>query len=195
MGERFHEALPVDMKSSGDQLLLALLDLMKIKPYQDISISEICQKAKLSRTTFYKFLSGKDDLLDYLKEDLDLGYVTYKKSLESLDIPPERLAFYHYFSYWYQLREWVDVLIQNGLWEQIAMPTEKTYALISKRQWDSTLMQDKHNLEMIYQFIASGCVQLVKQWSLQGYQKTPEEMSELVMFTLSGRASRTKNRE
>ena len=192
MGERFHEALPVDMKSSADQLLLALLDLMKLKPYQDISISELCQKAKLSRTTFYKFLPDKDGLLEYLKEDLDLGFVAYKKGLNLQNMPPEKVAFYHYFSYWYQLREWVDALVKNDLWERIAMPTEKTYTLLSKRQWDSPLMQDAHNLEMIYQFIASGCIQLVKQWSLHGYKKTPEEMTELVMFTLSGKASHTR---
>ena len=186
MGERFHEALPVDMKSSADQLLLALLDLMKTKSYQDISISEICQKAKLSRTTFYKFLSGKDDLLAYLKEDLDLGYIAYKKSLEPMHISSERLAFYHYFSYWYQLREWVDVLVKNDLWERVAMPTAKTFSLLSNRQWDSYLTQDVQTLEMMHQFTAAGCVQLVRWWHDHNYSKTPEEMAALVVFTLSG---------
>ena len=83
MKERFHETLTVDQNNSSDQFLIALLNLMKEKSFFDISISELCHTAGLSRTTFYKFFQDKDALLDYLAEDLSLGFVAYKKAFKS----------------------------------------------------------------------------------------------------------------
>ena len=43
----------------------ALLSLMRQKPYEKINIKEICSNAFLSRTSFYKYFSSKDELLRY----------------------------------------------------------------------------------------------------------------------------------
>lgn len=42
-----------------------LLSLMEQKPYEKINISEICSAAFLSRPSFYKYFSSKDELLCY----------------------------------------------------------------------------------------------------------------------------------
>lgn len=195
MEERFHETLTVDQKNSSDQFLIALLNLMKKKSFFEISISELCHAASLSRTTFYKFFPDKNALLDYLAEDLSLGFVAYKKSLKTNNLPPEKIAFVHYFSFWYQVHEWVDVLVKDGLWERIAMPNDKALSLLSKRSWDAYLTQSTQAVEMMQQFIAAGCVQLVKWWSNHNYEKSPEEMAELVVYSLSGQAIQTKSIE
>lgn len=193
MKERFHETLTVDQNNSSDRFLIALLNLMKEKSFFDISISELCHAAKLSRTTFYKFFQDKDALLDYLAEDLSLGFVAYKESLHADNLPPEKMAFVHYFSFWYQVREWVDVLVKDGLWERIAMPNEKALSLLSKRSWDAYLIQNAQTIEMMQHFIAAGCVQLVKWWSNHSYEKSPGEMADLVVYSLSGKAIQMKS--
>lgn len=43
----------------------SLLSLMEQKPYEKINISEICSAAFLSRPSFYKYFSTKDELLRY----------------------------------------------------------------------------------------------------------------------------------
>ncbi|ULQ59275.1 TetR family transcriptional regulator [Brucepastera parasyntrophica] len=40
----------------------ALLSLMDKKPYAKISISDICEKAGIARTTFYRYYNDKDDV-------------------------------------------------------------------------------------------------------------------------------------
>lgn len=195
MKERFHEALAVDQKSSSDQFLIALLNLMKHKSFDSISISELCQAAGLSRTTFYKFFRDKEALLEYLKEDLALGFVTFKKSLDTRNIPSECVAYFHYFTFWYHVREWVDVLLRDGLWERIAMPDDHSLALLSQRSWEGYLSENDQAVEMMQHFIAAGCVQLVKWWGNNGYQKTPVEMAELVVYTLSGNPLNAKKKE
>lgn len=44
----------------------ALVDKLREKPYEDITVGEICEAAMVRRATFYRHFSGKDDLLAYV---------------------------------------------------------------------------------------------------------------------------------
>lgn len=50
-------------KISKESLITSLILLMKQKPYDKITISELCTKAGVSRTAFYGNFKTKDDLL------------------------------------------------------------------------------------------------------------------------------------
>ncbi len=43
----------------------ALISLMEQKPYKTITIKDLCDKANLSRQTFYNFFEGKEDIIHY----------------------------------------------------------------------------------------------------------------------------------
>lgn len=62
----------------------ALLALMKEKPYEKISISEICASAFLSRASFYKHFSSKDELLRYQFKVLLLADFTAAEGQDSI---------------------------------------------------------------------------------------------------------------
>jgi len=49
--------------NSREWLVSALFSLMKTKPYSKITVKDICQKADLSRQTFYNFFEAKDDII------------------------------------------------------------------------------------------------------------------------------------
>lgn len=49
--------------TSREWLVNALLTLMETKPYSKITVKDICQKADLSRQTFYNFFDAKDDII------------------------------------------------------------------------------------------------------------------------------------
>ncbi len=50
-------------QTSQTQITDALFALMEEKQYQDISITEICKKANVSRQTFYSLFSSKDNVI------------------------------------------------------------------------------------------------------------------------------------
>ena len=56
----------------------ALLSLMEERPYRDITVVDICQRAMVHRTTFYAHFEDKNDLLRYalgqLKERLQAAW-------------------------------------------------------------------------------------------------------------------------
>lgn len=55
---------PTALKSRN-WLIDALLALMEEKPYDKITIKDICTRADLSRQTFYNFFETKDDILRF----------------------------------------------------------------------------------------------------------------------------------
>ncbi|WP_035778395.1 TetR/AcrR family transcriptional regulator [Butyrivibrio sp. MC2013] len=52
--------------SSLEKISTALYELLKTHPYSSISISSICEKAGLSRQTFYSLFDNKDEAACYL---------------------------------------------------------------------------------------------------------------------------------
>ncbi len=72
---------PTALKSQ-QWLTETLLDLMEEKPYEEISIIDICKKAELSRQTFYNYFESKDELFRYLLRS------TYEDKLRSFKTIP-----------------------------------------------------------------------------------------------------------
>lgn len=58
----------MDLRKERTLILLtqAMLDLLHEKPFNSITISEICNKAMVRRPTFYRHFQNKEDLLLYL---------------------------------------------------------------------------------------------------------------------------------
>lgn len=54
----------------------ALIDLLDEKPYEKIQVQEIIEKAMINRTTFYRYYSGKSDLVGKLIKDVKAEYQT-----------------------------------------------------------------------------------------------------------------------
>lgn len=49
---------------SESKILNAFVELLQIKDFDKISISNICDKSGVSRTTFYRYYENKEDLVD-----------------------------------------------------------------------------------------------------------------------------------
>lgn len=54
---------PTALKSQ-EMYMDAMLDLMKEKPFSQISVQELCKKANLSRQTFYMLFATKENVID-----------------------------------------------------------------------------------------------------------------------------------
>lgn len=72
MTGRDHVSGKEDMRQrrSKRHLTDALLGLMEERPYREISVVDICQRAMVHRTTFYAHFADKDDLFRFALQDL-----------------------------------------------------------------------------------------------------------------------------
>lgn len=64
------------------KLVDSLLNLLKEKEFKQISVTQICQKTKINRTTFYLYFDSKDDLLIHsFQQFLTPLIATFDKSI------------------------------------------------------------------------------------------------------------------
>ncbi|WP_183041185.1 TetR/AcrR family transcriptional regulator [Salipaludibacillus neizhouensis] len=76
---------PIALKSQK-WLVVALLELMKEKPYNKITIKEIAQKSELDRSTFYRNFSSKEDILNFHLDVLSQDYINRIEQTEDVDM-------------------------------------------------------------------------------------------------------------
>ena len=86
---------------SKNALAEALLALMLREAFDDISISDITDKAFLSRQTFYTNFSKKEDILEYLLDGL---FARYQAQLQQGRCEPDNFIV-DYFIFWNNSRE------------------------------------------------------------------------------------------
>ena len=126
---------------SQEELVQALLALMEQYDFQEITITMICQDAKISRQTFYQLYSDKEDAIRFC---IMHSYLEYEQKLlqyKSLSI--EQLAEYT-FLFFEQHRDFVLLLMKNQLHylllEQFQLTLPKILGLF--RQSDETVSDD-----------------------------------------------------
>ena len=93
-----------------ERLTAALLELLEDKPLADISIRELCGKAGVGRTSFYRNFQDKEDILSgHIRRLLGDWAGTLAK-----DPPLDRLIF-ALFSHFEAHRDLYDLLSRRGL--------------------------------------------------------------------------------
>lgn len=70
------------VKKTYKQLLDAFLILMSEKSFEELSVSEICDKAQVHRATFYKHFKDKNEFLNFCFENY-LSQIGFKASQET----------------------------------------------------------------------------------------------------------------
>ena len=69
------------MAKSREAIQWALMELMRQKPFADITVSEICRRANVSRTTYYRSYYSQTDVL---KDVLDTCFSEVEELLDEL---------------------------------------------------------------------------------------------------------------
>ena len=163
---------------AADRFLSALLSLLKTEKFKNITITQLCQEANLSRKTFYENFKKKDDLLSYF---VNAGCIAYNKT----DTKEEPLL--HYFRYWYNLQDWVLALIENNMWYDINNETLKHYIpLLTSCNWKDLLGEQYKNKALVLNFLNAAFSEVIRQWALHGFQESPEELTAMSELILSG---------
>lgn len=96
-------------KQSSEFIWQGLLDCLKKKSYENITISDLQKASGVARTTFYRSF---DNISDVLYWKCDLGFY---EALNGLNLKEFKGEFYlaeHYFNYWINNSEILELLIK-----------------------------------------------------------------------------------
>jgi len=92
------------------QFEAALLELMKDRLFEDISISELCRRTGLSRKTFYRLYEAKADVVYAM---IDHAILDAEAFTPDESVGPGGL--HRFLAYWKSRKELLDVLKKNRI--------------------------------------------------------------------------------
>ncbi len=103
-------------QQSRQKLVCALLRVMKQYDYEEITVTQIAQEAQLSRKTFYRLFSSKDELLSLFFEELFkecFGRIQAQNIRHYWDVVQV------FFDFWEERKELLFLLQKNGLLSRV----------------------------------------------------------------------------
>lgn len=155
------------------QVTDSLLELMQKMPFEDITVTQLCQSAGVTRRIFYHLFSNKAGALHALVDHKILDIGSYGR-----DIPNESLRF---FRYWKEQRAFLDVLAENGM---SGLLLERMIRNVLEEDYDILYLLRRNgwgdNSQAVIIFGLSGLMGLLYSWQYSGYRQEPEEMAALI---------------
>lgn len=159
-------------------LINALLQLMEEKPYQNITIKEITDKALLSRRTFYRNFKTKEQILSAYFEIICQEYVYYLHEETDLALPNITRVF---FAFWKKYLDFLKILKSNNLFplllEKLNEFIPDVYNIFkgNLNEYDC-----KEDLKYALAFSAGGYWNMLSIWLQDGAVKSAHELEKVV---------------
>lgn len=162
------------------RLQTALLELLKTKSLDRISVTELCKNAHINRNTFYAHYASPEALLDDIEQDYAQKiFAAIDKYLQVSDYETFLLSLTR------SIKNDPDLGIlatydrgPNSFPERIIAETYKRVL----RYWSQfDLNLEEPALRVIYQFCAGGTLRLLQQWLDGGMVESPEVFSDYIV--------------
>jgi len=151
----------------------SLFELMKVKPYNDISITEITDKANVNRVSFYRNFTSKEDIIDkWIKS-------TTQNFLSKSDISYQKDSTLDYFTKLF-------THLENYKIEAMLIYKANLFNLL-KNEFDNSLinLHKKEYSNYKSYFLAGGIFNVYYFWLINGCIETPHQVAEKLVDLMS----------
>ncbi len=167
------------------QLEAGLLDAMGSCPYEDITVSDLCDRLQIPRKSFYRYFTGKDGALQALLDHTLMEYGQYILSHQQEIARPVDMDLESFFQFWLDHRKLLDALQRNGymgLFIERSVAFALTDEILPRRFLPG---EDRQMQENITGFAVCGLMAMVVTWHRQGFDQQPRELSRMAIRMLS----------
>lgn len=159
------------------------LQMLLEDDYDNITISDLCRKAGLSRKIFYRLYEKKSDLMYSM---IDRALMESDSYVPDPSVGPGE--FHRFFAFWQYKKDLLDALLKH---QNSSLLTDRAIRF-AMREMGSPVRKfgtekEKGSYEAIV-FYLSGIFSLLLVWHAQGYDKSIDEMSALMMDILTNPA-------
>ncbi|MFD6700954.1 MULTISPECIES: TetR/AcrR family transcriptional regulator [unclassified Microbacterium] len=154
-------------------LTAALLELMREKPFARITISEIADKAQLSRRTFYRNFATKEQILSAYTRDLMEEYIAAVRPV--VDRPMRDIVFIH-LTFWRRHLEFLRTM-QHEQMLFLLLEKYNEYIAEVRDRAGSTRYTELSREEYALAFNAGGHLNVVFEWLRRGAVDDPEAVA------------------
>jgi len=156
-----------------------LMRLLKDKPLDKISITELCREAGINRTTFYRHYEWPRDVLTEMQNDFFAETFDYfQKPMTAGDV--ER-----FFTCLAEHVELVKLFFQynsNTDWTQLFT---RIYTSFRTKQMAKVFQNiDEIHAELLSAYLAGGAYFLARKWIMDDMPISPKEVATIALSTL-----------
>ena len=151
----------------------SLFELMKAKPYNDISITEITDKANVNRVSFYRNFTSKEDIIDkWIKS-------TTQNFLSKSDISYQKDSTIDYFTKLF-------THLEKYKTESMLIYKANLFNLL-KNEFDNNLinLHKKEYSNYKSYFLAGGIFNVYYFWLINGCKETPHQVAKKLVDLMS----------
>lgn len=166
------------------QMEEGLLNFMRTRRYEDISISDLCSHIGIPRKSFYRYFSSKDGalyaLIDHTFMEFD-GFSGAYRDGEPRTLERDLESF---FLFWKERRLILDALERSGLG---GILLERAIGYVQNQSAVSRFLpdDDAETREYIANFSICGIMIMMLNWHSAGYQQRPRDMARIAARLLS----------
>ncbi|MGL4760607.1 MAG: TetR/AcrR family transcriptional regulator [Sarcina sp.] len=161
-------------KKSIERISNAMLEILKEKEFDNISITEICSKAEVARKTFYRNFSNKEDII---KSSIDLKLSEFKstgvldKMVNPIDVSEP------YIQFWYDRRDFLKLLYDRNLFSILNYKYD--IYMQDLRRLIKGEEEETPEIEYFLKFISGGFWNVLQTWVRKDFKESPKELAKL----------------
>ena len=149
---------------------------MQKKDYEDISVKEICERAGVSRMSFYRYYMMKDDIfINYCDERFEEFY-DHIGAIENLEIEDFSLEIFKFID---KYRKQIKTLFQAHR-EFMLLEQLNSYARYVFMNSKSKFISVQKNNPVYAFFMAGGLFNVIVYWMNSERHISPKEINEML---------------
>jgi AcrR family transcriptional regulator len=168
------------VKRTRHALAIALIELMREKPWSRISLQDVLERSKVGRSTFYEHFRGKHDLFE---SDADDFFGQIANALPDRNDPSERVVpVKEFLSHVKEMGSFVDNLIESGmLHDNFSLGQEHFARAIERRleQIPRAASLPAADRPALAQAQAGAFMSLARWWMRRGMKEAPAAIDAL----------------
>lgn len=158
-------------KESKEKIKKAFIQLIQNKEIEQISVTDICQKCNLNRSTFYANYLDIYDLADKIKDKMVEDFFNIYT-----DEREKRYHSYDFLKLFYHIKE--NQLFYKTYFK-LNFDITNTMDYIDGNEVETFIGSPKH-LEYHIEFFKAGLNAILKKWLNNGCKESPEEIEEIL---------------
>jgi AcrR family transcriptional regulator len=163
----------------------ALLRLMRIYSFEDITITQICQEAQVVRQTFYRNFEMKTDILEFYLDNLFQKYIS-DHSKSEIDTYQQIKSF---FDYLILRKDFLILIEKNNLFFLFNKSLNKTISIvisISNEEKNPKTIKNPIYETYVLGFLASTICSILSLWIKNDFEESPEMLADMAMTFFNG---------
>ena len=163
-------------RESKERIGKVFVELLQTQELSKISVSDICKKADLNRSTFYANYLDVYDLADQIRTELENEF---SNLFSGYDTSAERTGALRMFTH---IRE-------NQLFYKtyFKLCYDEKHLIFTYDPFQAQKEFADQNLKYHIEFFRNGLNAIIKLWLAGGCQESPEEMAEILKQEYRGR--------